>query len=93
MQIMDRVQELVGRTLSPIETFKLMNILKEIPEDVVLEACMMSLGKERPLDYMFKVLYYVQNPLAERPIKAKMEKAEEDLEKDEWLKAFYERNR
>lgn len=93
MEIMDRVQELVGRTLSPIETFKLMNILKEIPEDVVLEACMMSLDKERPLDYMFKVLYYVQNPLAERPIKTKIEKADEDLEKDEWLKAFYERNR
>ena len=91
MEIMDRVQELMGRTLSPIETFKLMNILKEIPEDVVLEACMMSLGKERPLDYMFKVLYYVQNPLAERP--AKKVQSEEDFEKDEWLKAFYERNR
>ena len=90
---MDRLQQLIGRTFSPIEMFKLQKILETVPEDVVIEACMMSLNKERPMEYMFKVLYYSMNPYAERPIKTKMEKAEEDLEKDEWLKAFYERNR
>ena len=94
MEVMDRIQELVGRTLSPIESYKLQNILKTIPEDVVLEACMMSVGKERPLDYMFKVLYYIENPLAERPVKKKdgYNEVDEALLNDEWLKAFNERN-
>lgn len=92
MQIMDRIQELIGRTFSPIEMFKLQKILETVPEDVVLEACMMSLNKEKPMEYMFKVLYYTMNPYAQRPIKTKTEKAVDDLENDEWLKGFYERN-
>lgn len=94
MEIMDRIQELIGRTLSPIESYKLQNILKKIPEEVILEACMMSIGKERPLDYMFKVLYYIENPLAERPVKKKnsYEEVDEILLNDEWLKDFNSRH-
>lgn len=96
MQIMDKIQELIGRTFSPIESFKLQKILETVPEDVVLEACMMSLDKEKPMEYMFKVLYYAMNPYAERPVKDKKEERRKEdqksLEEDEWLKGFYERN-
>ena len=96
MQIMDRLQQLIGRTFSPIEMFKLQKILETVPEDVVIEACMMSLNKERPMEYMFKVLYYTMNPYAERPVKdnkeEKRKEEQKDLEENEWLKGFYERN-
>ena len=97
MQIMDRLQELIGRTFSPIEMFKLQKILETVPEDVVIEACMMSLNKEKPMEYMFKVLYYAMNPYAERPVKDKKEEKRKEevnsLLEDEWLKGFYERNK
>lgn len=95
MQIMDRLQELIGRTFSPIEIFKLQKILETVPEEVVLEACMMSLNKSRPMDYMFKVLYYAMNPYAERPLpkKEKGNYSDKELEEDEWIKEFNERNK
>ena len=97
MQIMDKLQELIGRTFSPIEMFKLQKILETVPEDVVIEACMMSLNKERPMEYMFKVLYYTMNPYAERPVidrkEEKRKKDEKELEEDEGLKEFYERKK
>lgn len=97
MEIMDKLQEMIGRTFSPIEMFKLQKILETVPEDVVLEACMMSINKERPMDYMFKVLYYAMNPYAERPVKDKKEDKRKEqqkaLEEDEWLKGFYERQK
>ena len=97
MQIMDRLQELIGRTFSPIEMFKLQKILETVPEDVVIEACMMSLNKEKPMEYMFKVLYYAMNPYAERPVKDKKEEKRKEevnsLVEDEWLKEFNERNK
>lgn len=93
MQIMDRLQELIGRTFSPIEMFKLQKILETVPEDVVIEACMMSLNKEKPMEYMFKVLYYTMNPYAERPVTKKIDKDTNKLIEDEWIKEFNERNK
>ncbi len=95
MQIMDRLQQLIGRTFSPIEIFKLQKILETVPEDVVIEACMMSLNKEKPMEYMFKVLYYAMNPYAERPVpkKEKGNYSDKELLEDEWIKEFNERNK
>lgn len=95
MEVMDRLQQLIGRTFSPIEIFKLQKILETVPEDVVVEACMMSLNKEKPMEYMFKVLYYAMNPYAERPVskKEKGNYSDKELLEDEWLKEFNERNK
>ena len=85
MQILDKVCELWGRTLSPIETQKIINLVDEFSEDVILEAAMVSADKQRPMAYMCKVLYYVKNPL---DLKPKEEKVVEVPKQSEWLKNF-----
>lgn len=63
MNTIDKICELWGRTLSPIETQKIVNLMNEFNEDVILEAAMISSDKTHPMQYMAKVLYYVNHPL------------------------------
>lgn len=63
MNLLDRVCELWGRTLSPIETQKIINLSNEFSEEVILEAAMISADKNLPMQYMAKTLYYVKHPL------------------------------
>ena len=68
MELIDKIQNLWGKTLSPIETFTIINLLQEenLQEDVILEAAMMSVDKEKPMLYMKKILYNIKHPL-EKP--------------------------
>ena len=95
MELLDKIQELWGRTLSPIENFTIINMVEEehLREDVILEAAMLSVDKERPFLYMKKILYYVKNPLE------KKEKKEEEVEEEpkmvrkcKWLEEFQKKH-
>lgn len=91
MELLDKIQELWGRTLSPIETQTIINLVEEeqINEDVILEVAMMSVDKERPLLYMKKVLYYVKHPLEKKEKKEEPKEEEPQIvHKSKWLDEF-----
>lgn len=90
MKTIDKVCELWGRTLSPIETQKIINLMKEFSEEIILEAAMISSDKIHPMQYMAKVLYYVNHPLEPK----KEEKPVEEVPVEtgsKWLDKFQEK--
>lgn len=98
MEIIDKICEVWGRTLSPIETQKIITLSQHFSEDVLLEACKLSVGKNHPMQYMARILYYVEHPLENIPKPKVKEPTQQDLlqqemENDKWLQEFYERNR
>ena len=98
MEIMDRICQEWGRTLSPIETQQIITLSQSFSEDVLLEACKLSKDKKHPMQYMARILYYVEHPLENIPkpkVKepTRKEVLEDEMDNDPWLQAFYERNR
>ncbi len=91
MELLDKIQELWGRTLSPIENFTIINMVEEehLREDVILEAAMLSVDKERPFLYMKKILYYVKNPLEKKKVDEPIEEPKK-VRKCKWLEEFLE---
>ena len=61
--IIQKAEDSFGRTLSPIEGMTLIELLKSFPFDVIAEAINLSKDKERPIQYLKKVLYNIKNPL------------------------------
>ena len=97
MEIIDKICEVWGRTLSPIETQKIITLSQHFSEDILLEACKLSVGKTHPMQYMARILYYVEHPLDNIPKPKPKEKTKEEimneqLLNDSWLKEFNERN-
>ena len=94
MNLIDKICELWGRTLSPIETQKILNIKDKYNEEVILEAAMISVDKVHPMQYMMKILYYVDHPVEkkEEPKKEPEEDSKflKDFHKSEWGKQFKE---
>lgn len=97
MTIIDKICEVWGRTLSPIETQKIINLSQHFTEEVLIEACKLSADKDRPMQYMARILYYVEHPLENIPKpkpkeKTKNEIITEELLNDPWLQEFNKRN-
>lgn len=90
MKLLDKVCELWGRTLSPIETQKIINLAEEFSEEVILEAAMISSDKTHPMQYMCKCLYYVKHP-TEQGKKKPVEDEKEMVRKSKWLEEFQKR--
>lgn len=91
MELLDKIQELWGRTLSPIETYSIIAMIEEekMDEKVILDSAKLSADKKRPFQYMKKVLYNIKHPLE----KKKEEPVEEEpkrVRKSKWLKEFFE---
>lgn len=88
MELIDKIQNLWGKTLSPIETFTIINLLNEenIQEDVILEAAIMSVDKEKPMLYMKKILYNIKHPLESNNTNKNIQPSEPPKESgSQWL--------
>ena len=83
MEIINQIEQLWGRTLSPIELQTIVNLTEQFNEEVLLESAMMSQDKERPLAYMKAILRDVKFPTSE--IKKKEEPTSSG---SEWLQKF-----
>lgn len=88
MNLLDRVCELWGRTLSPIETQKIINLSNEFSEEVILEAAMISADKNLPMQYMARTLYYVKHPTEQGKKKEKVEVEPVEDTNSKWLEEF-----
>lgn len=89
MELLDKIQELWGRTLSPIETYSIIAMIEEekLNEEIILECAKLSADKKRPFQYMKKVLYNIKHPLEK---KKEDEPVEEPklVRKSKWLEEF-----
>lgn len=65
MELITQIEQLWGRTLSPIELQTIVNLTEQFNEEVLLESAMMSQDKERPLAYMKAILRNVKFPTSE----------------------------
>ena len=88
MSLIDKICELWDRTLSPIETQKILNIKDKYNEEVILEAAMISSDKVHPMQYMCKILYYMDHP-TESPQKKEVIEEKEIIHKSKWLENFH----
>lgn len=84
MELINQIEQLWGRTLSPIEIQTIVNLTEQFNEEVLLESAMMSQDKERPLAYMKAILRNVKFPTSE------IEKTKEETTSSgsEWLQKF-----
>ncbi|MBO7692356.1 MAG: DnaD domain protein [Methanobrevibacter sp.] len=83
MELINQIEQLWGRTLSPIELQTIVNLTEQFNEEVLLESAMMSQDKERPLAYMKAILREVKFPTSE--IKKKEEPTSSG---SKWLQDF-----
>lgn len=92
MELLDKIQELWGRTLSPIETYSIIAMIEEekIDEKLILEVAMMSVDKAQPFYYMKKVLYNIKHPLEKKKEDDPVEEEPKRVRKCKWLKEFQE---
>ena len=88
-ELLEKISEIWGRVLSPIETQKIINLCEEFGENIILEAAMISSSKTYPMQYMCKVLYYVKNPI--EATKKKEEVQEPVQTNSKWLEEFEKR--
>lgn len=56
MKLLDQIQGLWGRTLSPIEIQSIIGFTELYDDKTILQSAMMALDKEKPFPYMKKVL-------------------------------------
>ena len=56
MKLLEQIQGLWGRTLSPIEIQSIIGFTELYEEKTILEAALISIDKEKPFPYMKKVL-------------------------------------
>lgn len=84
MELISQIEQLWGRTLSPIEIQTIVNLSQQFNEEVLLESAMMSQDKERPLAYMKAILRNVKFPTSE----IEKEKEEPSFSGSEWLREF-----
>lgn len=92
MELFDKIQELWGRTLSPIETYSIIAMIEEehLDEKLILEVAMMSVDKAQPFYYMKKVLYNIKHPLEKKKEDDPVEEEPKRVRKCKWLKEFQE---
>ena len=92
MELLDKIQELWGRTLSPIETYSIISMKEEehLDEKLILEVAMMSVDKAQPFYYMKKVLYNIKHPLEKKKEDDPVEEEPKRVRKCKWLKEFQE---
>ena len=92
MELLDKIQELWGRTLSPIETYSIIAMKEEehLDEKLILEVAMMSVDKAQPFYYMKKVLYNIKHPLEKKKEDDPVEEEPKRVRKCKWLKEFQE---
>lgn len=92
MELLDKIQEMWGRTLSPIETYSIIAMIEEekLDEKLILEAAMMSVDKAQPFYYMKKVLYNIKHPLEKKKEDDPAEEEPKRVRKCKWLKEFQE---
>ena len=92
MELLNKIQELWGRTLSPIETYSIIAMIEEehLDEKLILEAAMMSVDKAQPFYYMKKVLYNIKHPLEKKKEDDPVEEEPKRVRKCKWLKEFQE---
>lgn len=82
MKLLDQIQGLWCRTLSPIEMNILIGWTSLYDEKTILEAALISVDKEKPLSYMKKVLINC---------KKKEEAEQEESSGSAWLDEFNKR--
>ena len=89
MELFDKIQELWGRTLSPIETYSIIAMIEEehLDEKLILEVAMMSVDKSQPFYYMKKVLYNIKHPLEKKKEEEPVEEPKM-VRKSKWLEEF-----
>lgn len=56
MKLLDQIQGLWGRTLSPIEIQSIVGLTEVYDDKTILQSAMLSVDKEKPFPYMKKVL-------------------------------------
>jgi hypothetical protein len=81
MKILDQIQGLWGRTLSPIEIQSIIGFTEVYDEKTILQSAMLSIDKEKPFAYMKKVLMNATT---------KEEEKKDNFHKSEWGKEFKE---
>lgn len=84
MELISQIEQLWGRTLSPIEIQTIVNLSEQFNEEVLLESAMISQDKERPLAYMKAILRNVKFPTSE----IEKKKEEPSSSGSEWLREF-----
>lgn len=92
MELLDKIQEMWGRTLSPIESNSIINMVEEehLDEKLILQCAMMATNKAQPYFYMKKVLYNVKHPLEKKKEDDPVEEEPKRVRKCKWLKEFQE---
>ena len=56
MKLLEQIQGLWGRTLSPIEIQSIIGLTEIYDDKTILQSAMLALDKEKPFPYMKKVL-------------------------------------
>lgn len=56
MRLLDQIQGLWGRTLSPVEIQSIIGLTEVYDDKTILQSAMLALDKEKPFPYMKKVL-------------------------------------
>lgn len=80
-----KLENILGRSLSCLEAYTIMNLLDTFPPEVLIEAMELSKDKKNPLQYFKKILYNTQHPLE---YKQKKEEEPQELTGSEWLEEF-----
>ena len=80
MKLLEQIQGLWCRTLSPIEMDVLMGLMSMYDDKTILEAALISIDKNNPMAYMKKVL-----------TSCKTKEKEEESSGSEWLDNFNKR--
>ena len=93
MELLDKIQELWGRTLSPIETYSIIAMIEEehLDEKLILQCAMMATDKAQPYFYMKKVLYNIKHPLEKKKEDVPVEEEPKMVRKCKWLEEFQKR--
>ena len=79
MKLLDQIQGLWGRTLSPIEIQSIIGLTELYDDKTILQSAMLALDKEKPFPYMKKVLLSCKK------------KETEEKSGSEWLDNFNKR--
>lgn len=83
MKLLDQIQGLWGRTLSPIEIQSIIGFTELYDDKTILQSAMMALDKEKPFPYM--------KPYMKKVLSTYKPKEQEEPSGSEWLDNFNKR--
>ena len=87
-QLIQDLEQLFGRCLTMKELAQIELLNKKYSSKTILNEIKNNIDKEQPIAYICKTLTNIKSTKLDN-----REELEKELEEDEWLKGFYERNR